>query len=160
MKPYQKNSIIAGIILCIAPSFAQASCYTPEQARAEHLLRLHSELMVVATTCRQGSDGSDLSAAYVSFTRKNLRALRGAEKTMLAYYKYAASGDPVENLDRLRTRLGNEAGQTAADMSAPTFCARYRDDIEKFRAATAAAIDKQIQQMAAASPSFVKPCGK
>ena len=76
---------------------------------------------------------------------------------MMDLYKATAKGDPVENLDRLRTRLGNEAGQTAANMSAPKFCARYRDNIAEFSAASpGGALNRQIQRMAVATPSFVK----
>jgi hypothetical protein len=128
--------------------------------QAEQLLRLHSELMVVAVTCRQGSEGQDLSEVYVSFTHKNIRALHKAEQTMIDYYEATAKGDPVENLDRLRTRLGNEAGQTAATMSAPKFCARYRDNIAEFSAASPEAIGRQTRSMAVSTPSFVGPCGK
>jgi hypothetical protein len=128
--------------------------------KAEQLLRLHSELMVVAVMCRTGSAGQDLSAAYVSFTQKNIGALHNAEQTMIDYYKETSKDDPIENLDRLRTRLGNEAGQTAAKMSAPNFCARYRDKVCEFSVKSPEAIDKQTKKMAVATPSFVKSCGK
>ncbi len=152
------NRCAAALFLCIAPMGAKAACYAPEELRAEQLLRLHSEMMVVAATCRQASDGSDLAFAYKAFTRKNLRALRAAEKTMMNYYKKTEGGDPVEGLDRLRTKLGNEAGQTAADLTPPEFCARYRDNLEAFGVATSSALDRQVRRMASAEASFERPC--
>lgn len=148
----------AALLLCAVPMAAKAACYEPEEMRAEQLLRLHSEMMVVAVTCRQASDGSDLAFAYKAFTRKNLRALRAAEKTMMNYYKKTDDGDPVENLDRLRTKLGNEAGQTAADLTPPEFCVRYRDNLAAFGTATSSALDRQVRRMASAEASFVRPC--
>jgi len=138
---------------------ALATCYSSTQARAEQLLRLHSELMVVAVTCRQGSDGRDLSKEYVSFTRKNIRALHNAEQTLMKYYKESGQDNPTESLDHLRTRLGNEAGQAVAKMTAPVFCARYRDDIARFRSESPEEIDKQTQHMAKSTKAFEKTCG-
>ena len=39
--------LLAGLIFCASPAFAGAPCYTQAQMKAEQLLRLHSELMVV-----------------------------------------------------------------------------------------------------------------
>jgi hypothetical protein len=159
MKLIQKI-LLGALTLSTPPAFADTACYTPEQVHAEQLLRLHSELMVIAITCRQGSDGQDLSAAYVSFTQKNLRELHGAEQTMLAYYKAEKKGNAVENLDSLRTRLGNEAGQKVAQMAAPEFCAQYRDWIGELNSVTPRILDNQIRYMETSESAFAKPCGE
>ena len=50
------------IMFFSAPAFAASACYSPAELQAEHLLRLHSELMVITVTCRTGSQGEDLVA--------------------------------------------------------------------------------------------------
>jgi hypothetical protein len=150
---------LAGLlVICAAPAFAGTACYAPEQRQAEQWLRLHTEMMFITVTCRQGSDGQALPDIYVSFTRKNLPALQKAEQTMTDYYQATANGDPVANLDRMRTLLSNEFGQKAAKMTAPEFCAVYRDKVAQTEALTPAALDDQIQRMMATEPSYAKPC--
>jgi hypothetical protein len=141
-----------------SPSWAAVACYTPSQLEAEHLLRLHSELMVITVTCRQGSEGQDLAAAYGNFTKKNIVVLHDAEQTMTAYYKKNRSGNPVDHLDRLRTLLGNEYGQKSADMSAPAFCAAYRDKVVQFETASPDMLSSELQIMKATIRPYAKPC--
>jgi hypothetical protein len=86
--------------------------------------------------------------------------LHAAEQTLIAYYRTTAKGDAVEHLDGLRTLLGNEAGQIAADMSPPKFCALYRDRVAQFDAATSADIDNHIRRMELFVRSYARPCGK
>jgi hypothetical protein len=152
--------LLAFLTVCAVPAFADNACYAPEQTRAEQLLRLHSELMVITVTCRQGSDGQFLPAAYTSFTQKNIRALHDAEQTMIAYYAATKKGDPIEHLDRLRTLLSNEFGQKAAKLTAPNFCTLFRDKVAQFNAATPDILDNHIRRMTISERSYVKPCGK
>ncbi|MDE1901817.1 MAG: hypothetical protein KGI37_09270 [Alphaproteobacteria bacterium] len=151
--------LVAALAFAATPAFAARACYTPDQMRAEQLLRLHSELMVVAITCRQGSRGQDLPAAYVDFTKHNIGILHGAEQTMIGYYRTHDRGDPTSHLDRLRTLLGNEFGQESADMSAPAFCAAFRDDVVKYDAASRADIDNAVTHMEVADRSYEPLCG-
>ncbi len=102
-------------------------CYAPSEASAEQILRLHSELMVVALTCRQSSDGRDLTKAYTNFTRHNLAILRDAETTLAHHYAITYGGESITRLDRLRTLLANEFAQAIVSASAPRFCAEKRD---------------------------------
>ena len=137
---------------------AANACYTPEQMQAEQLLRLHSELMVITVTCRQGSEGQDLPVAYGAFTKKNLAALHQAEKTMMDYYAQSTKGDATDHLDRLRTLLANEYGQKAATLSAPVFCAKYRDRVLSYNAAPPSAIANEVARMQIAEHGYAKPC--
>lgn len=151
--------LIAALAVFAAPAFAGNACYTPEQVKAEQLLRLHSELMVITVTCRQGSAGQDLPVAYGAFTQKNIHALRDAEQTMIAYYKANGKGDALGQLDTLRTRLGNEFGQKSADMTAPNYCDIYRDKVLQFTAASASDVDDQVQRMEVSERSYAQTCG-
>jgi hypothetical protein len=122
----------------LAMSSAHASpCYAPNEMRAEQLLRLHSELMVIAVTCKQSSMGDNLITFYTGFTRKNINVLHDAEQTLIAHYRSNGGGDPVGRLDKLRTKLANEFGQQIADASAPTFCAQRRDKLVNLYGASA-----------------------
>lgn len=158
MKLCKVLMLALGLCGLAMPVVAAPACYEPQQIRAEQLLRLHSELMVITVTCRQGSNGQDLVSAYSGFTKRNIGALREAEQTMIAYYKTRGGGDAVAKLDRLRTLLGNEYGQKAADMSAPVFCGAYRDRVLSFYGASARDIDGEVMRMTAAERSYAKSC--
>ena len=154
MKIAQKFLVVAFVLFAL-PAWAGTSCFTPEQRQAEQWLRLHSEIMVITVTCRQDSYGQSLSDKYVSFTRKNIRPLHKAEQTLMDYYKATSKRNPIERLDQLRTRLGNEEADRAAKMSAPTFCGFYRDEVAKFEAFPSRALDAEIKKR-----TSTKPCGE
>ncbi|MDD3287951.1 MAG: hypothetical protein PHX43_02975 [Alphaproteobacteria bacterium] len=137
---------------------ASNSCYSASEAEAEHLLRLHSELMVITVTCKQSSIGQDLVAAYTGFTRDNLDALRKAEHTMIEYYKNNYKGNGISHLDKLRTRLGNEFGQHIANSSAPEFCAQRRDRVMTFASYKPNQISEEVQRLMASETSYVPVC--
>jgi hypothetical protein len=141
-----------------APAFAAPQCYSPADLQAEEVLRLHSELMVIAVTCRQGSRGQDLVSAYTGFTRDNIGMLRQAEQTMIHYYQGTVGGDGIASLDELRTKLGNEYGQMSADASAPVFCQRMRDMVLNYYYATPLQIADTVQSMMATVKSYEHLC--
>jgi hypothetical protein len=143
------------------PAAAKTSraCYTPAQLQAEQLLRLHSELMVITVTCRTGSNGEDLGAAYGNFTKRHITVLHDAEQTMTGYYKTNVKGNALDHLDRLRTVLANEFGQKAADMSSANFCAAYRDKVVKYDNISGADVQNEVQRMVISDRAFVPSCG-
>lgn len=154
--------LLAVIFLTISylPAFASNSqCYSPNEVQAEQLLRLHSELMVITVTCAQSSSGDSLVPLYTGFTHTNLSALHQAEQTMMNYYKTNFSGKPVDSLDRLRTRLGNEYGQKIADLSAPEFCKRFRDKVATFYSETPEQVLQESLEMVKTSGSEHPVCG-
>lgn len=150
-------ALVAGL-LSVPAMAASSSCYQPAQMEAEQLLRLHSELMVITVTCREGSGGQDLPAAYGQFTKRNIGALHKAEQVMQDYYRSQGQRNTLDKLDHLRTLLGNEYGQKAADMSAPAFCAAYRDRVVQYQTAPITDIQNEVQRMEVAEKSYAKPC--
>lgn len=118
------------VMLLASPAQAGTPCYSAQEAEAEQLLRLHSELMLIALTCRQSSSGRDLIKAYTQFTSRNVVKLHEAEAVMSRYYEKTAKGQGIPRLDKLRTRLANECGQEMAMESAPSYCAVRRDRAE------------------------------
>ena len=143
----------------IAAPAAASHCYAPEQVRAERLLRLHSELMVITVTCRQSSEGRDLVSAYTGFTRKNIAALREAERALIAYYADAYGGRGTDRFDTLRTKLANEYGQQSADESAPTFCANRRDKVIAMFDAPPADVAEESLHTYASARTYAPSCG-
>ena len=146
------------LLVAVSPTLAAARCYDPEEVRAEQLLRLHSELMVITVTCRQGSMGRDLPGAYAKFTRDNIAALHDAEAKLVAFYKENFGGNGIDRLDRLRTRLANEYGQQVANLSAPIFCAQRRDKVATFCDAQPTVIADEIGRLCVAVRTEEKPC--
>lgn len=136
---------------------AEQACYSPAELEAEHLLRLHSELMVITVTCRQSSDGESLVPAYTGFTNRNISALHRAEHTMMDYYE-SHGGNGEDRLDRLRTKLGNEFGQKIADMSSQPFCDAYRDKVLEFYRASSGEVQGEVLRMEASQKSYIEPC--
>jgi hypothetical protein len=149
----------AGMTLFFATSFALAApaCYSPAELEAEHLLRLHSELMVITVTCHVGSQGEDLVAAYTGFTNTHIKQLHEAEQTMTKYYN-GQGRDGEEQLDKLRTKLANEFGQKIADLSAQPFCDAYRDKVVAFSTATNSDLLNEVERMEIADKSYIEPC--
>jgi hypothetical protein len=150
--------LAAALTIASVPAFAAGACYTAEQLQAEQALRLHSELMVITVTCKQGSNGENLPAAYGDFTKKNITMLHEAEQTMTAYYKAKGGGNPQDQLDRLRTRLANEFGQKAADVGSASFCAEYGSKVVKMDTLSHADVDNEVERMKIADHSYVKQC--
>ncbi len=133
-------------------------CYSTEQLRAEQLLRLHSELMVITVTCKQGSRGENLVPAYTGFTNRNIKTLHDAEQTMIHYYHTVFGGTGIDRLDKLRTKLGNEFGQKIADVSAPAYCRSNRDLPLTYYRATPAQVQTEVENMIVADDSYGHLC--
>jgi hypothetical protein len=149
----------AGMTFLFMTNFALAepACYSPAELEAEHLLRLHSELMVITVTCHVGSQGEDLVAAYTGFTKTHIKELREAEQTMTSYYENHG-GDGEDKLDRLRTKLANEFGQKIADLSSQPFCDAYRDKVLAFERASNADLLNEVERMEIADKPYIEPC--
>ena len=161
-RPYQTGGA-AVFTLCLifgmaSPAWAAKSCYTPEELRAEQLLRLHSELMVITVSCRQNSSGQNLVPAYTGFTHDNINTLQSAEQTLIRYFNNNGKGSGVSLLDKMRTKLGNEFGQKMANMSSPAFCLQYRDKVTTFSSASPMQIEDEVKAMTASEKSYVKLC--
>ena len=157
------KKIIAAALLflaCAQPAWAGGRCYSLDQIKAEKLLRLHSELMVITVTCKQSSTGRDLVRAYTGFTRANINQIKDAEKTMSSYYSSVYGGDGISKLDTLRTKLANEIGQQIADLSAPAFCASKRDLVISMHDSPPKSLEAESMRAYANTPCYENPCDK
>ncbi len=142
-----KRFLILTLLVLPLPVWAQGQCYSADEMRAEELLRLHSELMVITVTCHQSSRGVNLIPYYTRFTQENIHALHNAERILERHYSTLYGGDGINQLDKLRTRLANEFGQLIADSSAPRFCAERRDKVLVMCRASAGDINSEVGRM-------------
>jgi len=148
------------VLLLSNPVFAKAECYSSAEMRAEQFLRLHSELMVIAYSCKRSSQNFDLISVYTAFTQNNLGELQAADKTLLDHYKKQYGGDGLTQLDDLHTKLGNEAGQVIADQSLETFCDTNRDRPLKMFFIDRKQLRDEISNMMASAKSYCPLCKK
>jgi hypothetical protein len=77
---------------------------------------------------------------------------------MKRYYKARFGGDGIEQLDKLRTKLGNEYGQKIADISAPLFCVQCRDMLVDMYVATPARIEQELEHLEATAAPYERMC--
>jgi hypothetical protein len=147
-------------LLVLAPvqAFAAQECYSRAELRAEQYLRMHSELMVIAYSCKRSSQNRDLIGVYTDFTQSYLAVLQQADKTMLDHYKNYYGGDGLAQLDDLHTKLGNESGQVIADQSLEIFCDNNRDRPVRMLYAGNSGLDAEVDRMVAATKSYNPLC--
>lgn len=126
-----KYLLLALMILASNTAQAADACYSDREATAEKILRLHSELMVITVTCRQGSTGRDLGRAYTKLTQQHIKPIKQAEKALMTFYAKKSGGSGQNQLDKLRTKLANQYGQVVARESATKFCQLRRDQVTK-----------------------------
>ena len=155
-----RATLLTIIILLPVPAFAAKQCYSPAELQAEQVLRLHSELMVIAVTCREGSNGQDLVGAYAAFTHDNIEMLKDAEATLINYYKARYHDNGISHLDTLRTKLGNESGQESADDTSPLFCRQYRDRVVALYYDSPAQVQKEVRHMVQTTKAYGELCRK
>jgi hypothetical protein len=118
---------VLAVLFLSAPALAAESCVKPAVLEAEKAVRLHTELLISALTCQQGSDGSSLPQRYSAFTKQHQHALQSYERTLIDYYRTTRKGNPERQFDTLRTNLANAVSQYVANVSAPAYCQSQAD---------------------------------
>lgn len=94
------------------------SCMPWQQAYAETVLRLHTQMMVTSLSCEEAYARPDLYNDYRRFTADRADLLRRAETTTAA----RLTGDE-QDFDRYRTGLANDEAQLAGDVGVSVYCA-------------------------------------
>ncbi|MBI1272638.1 MAG: hypothetical protein GC131_00940 [Alphaproteobacteria bacterium] len=161
MKSFRSLAIAAlafALVAAPAPSQAKGSCFSDNEVNAEQTVRLHSELMVIALTCRYSSEGASLTSAYQTFTRKHLAAIRDAEGTLINYYRGAGSRAPESKVDKVRTLMGNEYSQRVADLSHASFCENFRDRVMEASTWSASRLKQELKDLASRYPCQESKC--
>ncbi|MCB9958982.1 MAG: hypothetical protein H6843_10300 [Rhodospirillaceae bacterium] len=94
------------------------SCMPWQQAYAETVLRLHTQMMVTSLSCEDAYERPDLYNDYRRFTADRADLLRQAETTTAA----RLNGDE-QDFDSYRTGLANDEAQLAGDVGVSVYCA-------------------------------------
>jgi hypothetical protein len=110
------SSLAAMSLLAVQQANAQLECLQPQERSVVEVAALRSELMVVATGCRQ-------DAPYNAFIRKYQADLMGNEKAVGDVFKRMYGKRAQTEHDRFTTDLAN--GESSAGMHLGTeFCER------------------------------------
>jgi hypothetical protein len=110
------SSLAAVSLLAAQQAHAQLDCLQPQERSIVEVAALRSELMVLATGCRQDE-------RYNAFIRKYQADLMGNEKAVGDVFKRMYGKRAQQEHDRFTTDLAN--GESSAGMHLGTdFCAR------------------------------------
>ena len=110
------SSLAAMSLLAVQQANAQLECLQPQERSVVEIAALRSELMVLATGCRQDE-------RYNAFIRKYQADLMGNEKAVGDMFKRMYGKRGQQEHDRFTTDLAN--GESSAGMHLGTeFCAR------------------------------------
>ena len=110
------SSLAAVSLLAVQQAHAQLDCLQPQERSVVEVAALRSELMVLATGCRQDE-------RYNAFIRKYQPDLMGNERAVGDVFKRMYGKRAQQEHDRFTTDLAN--GESSAGMHLGTdFCAR------------------------------------
>jgi hypothetical protein len=110
------SALAAACLLAIPQAHAELECLQPQERSVVEVAALRSELMVLATGCRQGD-------RYNAFIRKFQPDLMGNEKAVADVFKRMYGKRAQQEHDRFTTDLAN--GESSAGMHLGTdFCDR------------------------------------
>lgn len=111
--------------LLLLPHTAMAGeCYTPDEFEAEQGLRLHTDLEVIALTCKMDGYRRQLMTMQSQFTKKYLQQIRKWENTIARVYA-STGGSRNEVIDNFRTSLANQKSHEASKINPRQFCIKY-----------------------------------
>ncbi len=145
------------ILLFLLPflylSTAYAQCYTQDEANAERLLRIHSELMVIGLNCqhRNGNSYND----YKIFTNKHASLIGHYEDVMQNYFVRTGRAQPEKTFHEFRTGLANRIARDAA-VRPDGFCSTYLSRMKLAQSLS----QSQIRQWMASYPTSQPLCGQ
>lgn len=118
-------------LLCLCAVGVQAQCYSPSQARAEQLLRVHSELMVIGLNCTNErlSNGMSAYEGYKDFTNRHAGLIGYHEDVLQGYFAASGNARPDRAVHDLRTALANDVSKDASRRP-DGFCSAYLPRIQ------------------------------
>lgn len=122
--------VLSFISVLFVSGVVQARCYSYEEAEAERVLRIHSELMVIGLNCqhRAAQIGFNPYQGYMKFTKRHEELLEHYENVLMRYYTHTGDPNPQKSLHNFRTSIANKISQDAA-IRPDGFCNVYLDRI-------------------------------
>ena len=140
-------------VFALTPSQAQG-CYTSDEATAERLLRIHSELLVIGLNCQHRADLGYPYQDYQAFTTKNAALIAQQENVMLRFFMSEGRSHPQKAFHEYRTGLANVVAKDAA-MRPDGFCATYGNRVRFARGLSR----QDLMQWASKYPVSRSICG-
>lgn len=158
-----KRFVFVFLMLCLfftpIASWA-ASCYTPEQYRAEQAVRFHTNLMIMGLYCKAVMK-QDTYATYQEFTRRNQNIIKTAENRLIDYFSKRSGNKAAERrLHTMRTDMANEMSLQAGQQLVQ-FCRQYSPYYERAKTMIPADFNRWIEQIDLHDPAVttVPLCG-
>lgn len=154
---------VSCLLLCVlitVPAMAQAArCYTPEQYRAEQVVRFHTNLMVMGLYCKSVLK-QNTYATYQDFTRRNQNIIKAEENRLIAYFQNNSGKNAERELHTMRTDLANRISLQAGQ-SITRFCRQYTPYYEQAKTMIPADFKRWIEQInISAANSSVPLCSQ
>lgn len=97
-------------------------CLPREEANADMLMKLHTELMQSSLACAQTYADPTLYDQYRAFTARNEEMLTEAEERLVRHFNATEGGDGPALFDEYRTALANEESQFLNRYSTESYC--------------------------------------
>ena len=143
-------------VLVFGYSTANArECYTINEARAEQIIRIHSELMVVGLNCQHRANLTNAYQEYKRFTNQHAYLLEEQDGVMEAYYTSAGTEKPSRAVHNFRTSIVNKIASDAA-VRPDGFCATYGSRLNFARGLNT----QQLMKWASSYPISKPLCGQ
>ena len=105
--------LLLSFLFIFCTGVSQAQCYSPSQARAEQLLRVHSELMVIGLNCTNNrlSNGMSAYEGYKDFTNRHAGLIGYHEDVLQGYFASTGMSKPDRAVHDLRTAMANDVSK-------------------------------------------------
>lgn len=134
------------LCLAIAPMRAMAAnCYTPEQFRAEQVVRFHTQLMVMGLYCK-GIMKQNTYATYQDFTRRNQNIIKQEEDRLIGYFRKAGHKRADRELHTMRTDMANTISLQAG-RSPVAYCRQFTPYYEQAKSMIPADFKRWIEKI-------------
>ncbi|MEO3434697.1 hypothetical protein [Inquilinus sp. CAU 1745] len=101
---------------------AAGECLPREEANADTLMKIHTELMQASLACTQSYADPTLYDQYQAFNARNEEMLTDAEERLTRYFNATEGGNGPALFDEYRTALANEESQFLNRYSTESYC--------------------------------------
>jgi hypothetical protein len=147
------------LLACFAlPQMAVAKeCYSLEEFEAEQGLRLHTDLEVIALTCKYDGYRRPLRQSYGVFVRKYSKWIKNWENVIARVYA-SRGGSRNEVIDNFRTSLANNKSHEASEMIPRQFCIAYANWVPAVASWSPEQVLQYVRTPDAKRPAKKPPC--
>ncbi len=144
-------------LLLLPHSVSAGECYTADEFEAEQGLRLHTDMEVIALTCKMDGYRRQLMAMHTTFTKKYLTQIRKWENTIARVYA-SSGGSRNEVIDNFRTALANQKSHEASTINPRQFCIKYANWVPAVLAWSPEQVLNYVRTPDSERPTKKPPC--